>query len=281
MGAVSFASDQRLQERIFQMQKQSPATGVGQVLEEANQLCGEGRYIEASALVEKAEAMLAATTATAGHLGPVPPHREEESRPEAASLEEQFAQILTNVTSGIAKVLVSAIQDLQRHMTGETKRLSAAFDQRLDKFQVTVESLQPLSARIDSLAEAGVAVQQNYERLAATTASLQEADARRSEEIGTLRLQVQEASAVATTQIEEIYRRIEGQERDINSANARTSELVSRMTAAADRLAQHTSAIRALHHLTQQRTATLDQVGAALSQLRAVQTDVDAALATL
>jgi chromosome segregation ATPase len=209
------------------------------------------------------------------------PHREGETKPEAAPSEEPLAvRILTTVANGLANVLVSAIQDLERHMTGETKRLASALDQRLDKLQATVETLQPLHERLDNLAEAGIAVQEKYEQLAAATVSLQDADARHNEEIGVLRLQLQELSS-ATTHIDELCRQIEGHERQITAVNSTISELTSRISAAAERLERHTGAIRALHQGSQQRTFALDQVAEVLSRMKTVQNDVDAAVASI
>jgi chromosome segregation ATPase len=180
----------------------------------------------------------------------------------------------------LANVLVGAVQDLERHMTGETKRLASALDQRLDKLQATIESLQPLHERLDNLTEAGIAVQEKYDQLAAATVSLQDADVRRNEEIGVLRLQVQELSS-ATTHIDEVCRRIEGHESQISTVNSTISELTSRMAGAAERLERHAGAIRALHQGGQQRTFAVDQVVEVLSRIKTVQNDVDGALASI
>jgi chromosome segregation ATPase len=281
MAAVSFSSGHSLEERIYQMQKLDLDTRTREVLEEASQLCSGGRQIEASALVEKAEAMLSAVSVNVSHTATASADREEGSKTDAASSEEPLAaRIVANVANGLTKVLVDAIQDLERHMTGETRRLASAIDQRLDKLQATVESMQPVKERLDKLAEAGTAVQEKYEQLAATTAALQGADALHSEEIGALRLQVQELSA-AMTRIDEVCRRIEGQEHEISAVNSTISELTSKMAAAAGRLERHAGAIRALYQGSQKRASALEQVVDALSRIKTVQNDADGALASI
>jgi len=275
------ASDHSLEERIYQMQKLDLGPGVREILEEASQLCAEGRHIEASALAEKAESMISAAPPSEPHLPVASSQREGESKPEAAPSEEPLAvRVLTNVANGLANVLVGAVQDLERHMTGETRRLASALDERLDRLQATMESLQPLHERLDNLAKAGISVQEKYEELAAATASLQDADARHREEIGELRLQLQELSS-ATTHIDEVCLRIEGQERQISTVNSIIAELSSRMAAAAERLERHTGAIRALHQGGQQRTFAVDQVVEVLSRMKTVQNDVDGAIASI
>src|SRR5215469_3559910 len=88
MSAVSMASDHSLEERIYQMQKLGLDSGVREILEEASQLCAEGRHIEASALAEKAEAMISAAAPSEPHFPMASSQREEEKKPEAAPSEE-------------------------------------------------------------------------------------------------------------------------------------------------------------------------------------------------
>ena len=51
--------DRNLEEAIFQMQKLNTENGVKQLVEEAAQLFANGRHMEAGALLEKAEAIMA------------------------------------------------------------------------------------------------------------------------------------------------------------------------------------------------------------------------------
>ena len=56
-------TDRNLEEAIYQLQKLNTENGIEQLLEEAAQLYSSGRHIEAGALMEKAEAMMAAAAA--------------------------------------------------------------------------------------------------------------------------------------------------------------------------------------------------------------------------
>jgi hypothetical protein len=51
-------TDRNLEDAIFQLQKLNTENGVKKLAEEAAQLLANGRQIEASALMEKAEAMI-------------------------------------------------------------------------------------------------------------------------------------------------------------------------------------------------------------------------------
>jgi hypothetical protein len=203
------------------------------------------------------------------HAAEPPAAEDEEDASDALGFEETVAaKIAGDIAKGLANVLVGALQHLERHVTGEGRRLTSALSQRLDRLQASVESLQPLSGRIEDLVQAGAAVQEKYEQLAATTASLQKADAQRAADIGALRAQVQELSSSSVARVDQICRRMEGQARDIASANSTFSELTSKFAAAAQRLERHADAIRSLHNEHTQRSAALDQIADALARLR-------------
>lgn len=267
MSAVSIIQpDHTLEERIYVLQKRGLSAGARQILEEAVQLLADGRHIEAAALVDKAEAMSPpALPGPPAHSGS--PAGSVEGA--AANVPQALAaKLVTDISSGLAKVLVNAIQDLERHLTGETRKLTSALNERLDKIQATVECLQPISQRLEGLVQAGQAAEAKYEELAAAAAILQEAGSRHEAEIGVLRSQIQDLSASTTDRVNGICRRLEEQERQISSANSITSELAARIAATAERLEHHAGAIRGLHREHQHRAAALDQVAETLDRMR-------------
>jgi hypothetical protein len=266
MAAASIIqAEHTLEERIYDLQRHDFGAGVRQILEEAAQLLGEGRHIEASTLVEKAEAV--SSSVSAGQSGEVgAPGASGDTN--AAKMKNLAAKLVADIGTGLAKVLVGAIEDLEQHITGETKAWTLAFSERLDKIQATIECLQPIAERLDILVQAGAAVEAKYEQLAAITASLQAADSRHDAEIGALRNQFESLSAFSRDRIHEICQRIEEQERLISTANSTTCELTARVAAAAERLERQASAIRSLHQAHQQRAAALDQVAEVLGRMR-------------
>jgi len=266
MAASIIQPDHTLEDRIYILQKSKLTPDARGILEEAARLLGDGRQTEALALVDKAEAVSSsASNYETGHIGASTPSGE----PGAPNVGKPLAaQLATDIADGLSKVLVGAIENLERHIAGETRGLTSALSERLDKIQSTVECLQPLTQQLDSLVQAGTAVEAKYEQLVAITASLQEAHFRRDAEIGDLRQQVQDLSASASDRINEICHRLEEQERQISTANSTTSELAVRIAAAAERLERHAGAVRALHQDRQQRSAALDQVAELLGRLR-------------
>ena len=272
MATFAIVSDHM--ERTDDLDEQNLDSGQTQVLEEAAHPWGEHRHEEASAPVEKAEETSSVDSPAEPDLTGAPSPQDEKAAPEASVPEEPLAtRLVTNIATGLATVLVGAIQDLERHMTGETNRLTSEFGQRLDKLQATIDALQPLSERIENLAQAGAKVQEKCVQLEATTASLQQADVHHIEQHDALRSQVQELSASTGNRMDEVCGRIEGHEREIATAHSALSDLTSRIATAAERLERHAGAVRALHQERTQRAAALDQVAEALTRMRPAQED--------
>jgi hypothetical protein len=270
MAAPAAAPDHKLEDRISHLHKLSRQPGLVQILEEATQLWGVGRHMEAVALVEKAEAMTAAvshqdTGSKAAAFAP-----KHEKAPATSSVEQPFAaRLAADVGAGLTNVLVRAIQDLEAHITGESNRLSSTFGERLDKLQSSVESLQPLHARLDLLVQAGIAAQEKYEQLEATAKSLREDHTRVDTEVGALKLQLHELSTSTSRWFEELCRRVEGQDRAIVTVHSSIAEFTPKVAAAAERLERHANAIRSIHRAHHERAEVMGQVGELLERLKA------------
>jgi chromosome segregation ATPase len=259
MAAPAGVSDQKLEDRIYRLHKLSVDPGIRPILEEATQLCSVGKHMEAAALVEKVEAMSSLAS-----------HQEARAADPATVERTLAARLAADIANGLTNVLVRAIQDLERHITVENGRLNAAFGQRLDKLQSSVEGLQLLHDRLDHLVQAEAAVQERFEQLAATTASLRDAHARLDTDMAALKLQMDQLSTSTSSRVHEACRRIEGQEREISAINSGISELATRVAAAAERLERHANAIRTIHDSRQERAAVLGQVGELLDRLKSV-----------
>lgn len=266
MSAASIIQpDHTLEERLYVLQRRDLTAAVRQILEEAAHLLGEGRHIEAAALIDKAEAISSSVSAGESGRAGAPAHGGD---PNAAKTKNLAAKLVADISAGLAKVMVGAIEDLEQHITGETRNLTSVFSERLDKIQATIECLQPIIERLDMLVQAGAAVEAKCDQLVATTASLQEADSRHDAEISALRNQFETLSAFSTDRINDICQRIEAQERLIAAANSTTFELTARIATAADRLERQAGAIRALHQAHHERATALDQVAEVLGRMR-------------
>lgn len=262
MAAPARLSEQKLEDRIFRLLKLSSLPQMRRVLEEAAQLSSAGQDTEAGALVEKAEAMYSLPSHQAK--GPeevqVIPAKERVAGTVAAAEQSFAARIAADLANGLTSVLLRAIEDLDRHMSSESDRLSSAFGQRLDKIQSSVESLQPLHAQLDHLVQNGAAVQEKFDELAATTASLREAQARLDNDVTGLRLEMALSSASTANRVEDVCARMLAQDHEISTIQENTSGLASKLASAAERLERQANAIRTIHESHRERTLVLGQV---------------------
>ncbi|HZS52064.1 MAG TPA: hypothetical protein VFA54_14450 [Bryobacterales bacterium] len=270
--AAVTATDRNLEDQIFQLQKMDLDSRVKEIVEEAAQLSMQGRHLEAAALVEKAEAMRAAIAAETPSAG-LPP---AETQPPAEG-EQVVARLVGDVANGLAKVLVSALQDLEQHIAGETRKLATSFNQQLDRLQTTVESLLPLGERIEQLAGAiaeqkavGLAAHEKCSQLAAETALLREADGRYENALGSLRAEMQERTASVSERLEALTGRLGLQQEEISAVKSSVSDLSPRVATLVERLDRQAEAIRCLYETESHRGAAMDELVNAMGRLRAL-----------
>src|ERR1700682_207908 len=116
-------TDRNLEEAIFQLQKLNTENGVKPLVEEAAQLFASRRHIEAGALMEKAEAMIAAKSGK-----PVPGSSAPNlaaGHPERAKFDDQaMAHMAGRLADGLSKILTGAFEELERHVVGESRKIS-------------------------------------------------------------------------------------------------------------------------------------------------------------
>ena len=272
--------ERNLEEEIFQLQKLHLDPSVSQVVEEAAQLFAEGRHLEAGALIEKAEAMRAPVAESGAGGSPSSPRNQEPAGQETQE-EQAVARLVSDVATGLTKVLVSAIQNLQQHIAGETQRLTSSFSQQLEKLQASVESLLPLKERIEQLTQTvheqrsvGLAVQEKYEQLTATAAALEEANARHESELGVLRNETKKSSASTSQRLNALSARLGLQQEELSGLKSTVSEVSPRVAALVERLDRQAEAIRSFNEYHAQREAALDQLANALANLKESSTPV-------
>jgi predicted RNase H-like nuclease (RuvC/YqgF family) len=188
-------TDRNLEEAIFELQRLNTEDGVKRLAEEAARLFAEGRQIEASAVMEKAEAIMAVRAGK-----PVPVHGSSSyvarSKPEERTKvdEQAMATMATKLADGLSKILTGAFEELERHIVGESRKISTSFDQQLDRLQATVSSLEQLQAKFvhlsDSVSElrsSAATSSQKLDQFSASMAAQEETSARQDKDISALR----------------------------------------------------------------------------------------------
>ena len=105
-------TDRNLEEAIFQLQKLNTENGVKHLVEEAAQLFANGRQIEAGALMEKAEAMMASEKGSPAHQKPSTPA----GHPDRSKVEERLKvdeQAMANMAGKLADGLLPFLHPLE------------------------------------------------------------------------------------------------------------------------------------------------------------------------
>jgi len=297
-------TDRNLEEAIYQLQKLNTENGIKQLVEEAAQLYSGGRHIEAGALMEKAEAMIAATAA--GHPVPAaahatvshsnashsnasyavaPPAANSSKEPERGKIDEQFtAQIAGKLADGLAKILIGAFHELETHLVGESRKLSHSFQEQLERLQATVESLVQLQTKFEHLTEAiseqrsaSVAITQKYDELVQTVTSLEQATSRHQSELGALRGETKDMSAMVGQQVDTLAARLGLHQEELTGLKTTVSDISRKVAGFVERLDRQAEVIRSLNDVQARRAAALDDVLGVLTRLKTPEQELVAA----
>src|SRR4051794_39580628 len=102
----------------------------------------------------------------------------------AASQELALGPLVDHVAYGFARVLVTAMKELEIHIGNENRKLGENVGERLDSLQASVNDLAGV---VSDQRSASRAIIEKCEALEAATVSLKEADDRRGGEISALR----------------------------------------------------------------------------------------------
>jgi len=114
------------------------------------------------------------------------------------------------------------------------------------------------------------------EKLASTTASLQESDARQAAELGALRLETREFSTAVTERIDVLCKEIGVHQEDMAAVKSTLCGFTSRVDSVVDRLDRQADALRSMYSTYSQRETELEQLVDGLARLRAHPTPMTA-----
>jgi uncharacterized phage infection (PIP) family protein YhgE len=276
-------TDRNLEEAIFELQRLNTENGVKRLAEEAAQLFAEGRQIEASAVMEKAEAMLAVRTAkppaqgVSSHLT----HPKTEERPKAD--EQTMAHMAARLADGLSKILTGAFEELERNIIGESRKISTSFGQQLDRLQATVNSLEQLQAKFEHLSDAvselrssATAVGQTQDKFAAGMAALEETSTQHDKDIGdlrgettALRAEAKDYATVVAHQMDALSARLGLSQEDLTGLKSTVAEISRKVAGFGERIDRQGEVIRAITDSQAKRAVAFDELLAVLTRLKA------------
>ncbi len=299
--------DRNLEEAIFQLQRLNTENGVKQLVEEAAQLFSRGRHMEAGALLEKAEAIIATSGAPpAGNRHPSTPagHSEQIKVEERGKVEERprvdeqaMANMAGTLADGLSKILTGAFQELERHIIGESHKISTSLEQQLNRLQTTTDSLVQLKVNFEQLAAAvseqklaNAALVQKQDQASGKVTAIEESVARHETELGALRgetttlraeaaslrteagllrTEAKDFSTVTAQQIDGVTARLGLHQEELTGLKSNVSEISRKVNGIIERLDSQAEVIRALNETQARRSAALDELLGVLTRLKA------------
>lgn len=277
-------TDRNLEEAIFDLQKRNTEDGVKRLAEEAARLLAEGRQIEAGAVMEKAEAIMAVRAGK-----PISAHSSSShvTRPkpeERTKVDEQaMANMAAKLADGLSKILTGAFEELERHIVGESRKISTSFDQQLDRLQATVGSLEQLQAKFEHLSDAVSEVRsaaagstQRLDQFSTSMAALEETSARHDKDIGALRgettavrTEAKDYATVVAHQMDALSARLGLHQEDLTGLKSTVAEISRKVAGYGERIDRQGEVLRALTDSQAKRAIAIDELLGVLTRLKA------------
>ena len=152
---------------------------------------------------------------------------------EEAPADDLRARVAGNLAMGLARILVSAIRDLEQHSTSERTQLLAIVQEQQRKLDLVRADLESLRA----------------------------SDQEQKAAIEGWKLEISD-------RMDSLFGRIELQQEELATLPPKFSEISPQVAAVVDRLDRQAEAIRAICETGMQREVLLDELSAALAQLK-------------
>lgn len=275
-------TDRNLEEAIFELQRLNTENGVKRLAEEAAQLFAEGRQIEAGAVMEKAEAMLAIRSgkppgpSVSSHVT----HPKSEERPKVD--EQVMANMAAKLADGLSRILTGAFEELERHIIGESRKIGTSFDQQLDRLQASVNSLEQLQAKFGHLSDAvselrasAAATSQKQDQFSTSMAAVEETSARHDKELGALRgettalrTEAKDYATVVAHQMDALSARLGLSQEDLTGLKSTVAEISRKVAGYGERIDRQGEVIRAITDSQAKRAVAFDELLAVLTRLK-------------
>ena len=187
-----------------------------------------------------------------------------------------LAPLVDKIAYGFARGLVVALKELENHIASETRKVGDTVGRRLDALHA---SFQDLTGAVSEQRALNLAVQDQCQQLAATTASLKDADARQAEELSALRGETKVLSTEVSARIQSLGKEIGARQ---EQAGQRLDTLAAATTALQESDARQAGELTALRTETREFSATIsERIDALGRELGVQQEDIESVKTTL
>jgi len=199
---------------------------------------------------------------------------------------------------------MGAFQELERHIVGESRKISTSIEEQLGRLQATVESFTQLQAKFEHLTETvseqrstGTSIVQKYEQISTSVTALEEVSARHEKEIGAIRTEstavlgeatalraetgalrgetkalrneAKDFSTVITHQMDGFAARIGLHQEELGGLKTTVSDISRKVSGFIERIDRQGEVLRALNETQARRAVALDEVLGVLTRLKA------------
>ena len=206
----------------------------------------------------RVEAEPAAGPGPAGALPPLPPlpvmpglgsNGSAEQTHGMESEDDLRARVAGNLAMGLARVLVSAIRDLESHSLHDKAQLAATVHDHQKKLDLALTGLGEIRQRVEVEVQAGLE-------------SLREANQEHRASLEGLKMETSD-------RIDALVGRLQLQQEELSSLPPRFAEMISpRVAAVVERLDKQAEAIRSICETGIQREVLLDELSEVLTRLK-------------
>lgn len=270
-------TEQNLAEAIIAMQRRELMPATRQVVDEAARLLGEGREMEARALVEKAEALAAqanGTNGTSSTNGTVMISKGTGRVKVSQGWAPQgiVAPLAAKLAAGFTEVLTNVLDDVHRYTGDQVQAVANALDEHIQNMETALRHAAGVGERLEQLAtehEANLrVVQQGQEELWGAVRALQHADQEQVASITRVCAATEEITHELARHVDAVAARFDHVDQRLSLLDRLMQEVPSQFSGVMSRLDRHTEALRVLEQRQTQRVSTLNQVLESLARLK-------------
>lgn len=277
-------TDQTLPEAVIALQRLDLAPETRKVVEEAARLLGDGREMEARALVEKAEALVSrrpngnGTASNGNSQGTGKTNGIAAQGPQA-----MIAPIAAKLAAGFAGVLSNVLEDVHHYTGDQIQAVARAIEERIGTMQSALRNVSTVGERLEQVAAEQQtqiqAVQRTQEEIWGAVRALQRSEQDQNACMSRMAATSEALSSRVAAQTDAVASRFAAVEERIGVLDRVTQEMQPQISNVIARLDRQTEALRAIEQRQAQRVSTLNQVLDSLVRLKEPEPELQQALA--
>ncbi len=190
----------------------------------------------------------------------------------ADPVEDAQARVAGNLAMGLARVLVSAIRELENHSIDDRLAASTSFKEHQNKLDATMHSVLETKSRIEEMARTEQEHKETSEKaqqeLWGEVATLRQVDAQHQAAIEKAEQEAREQAVSFSDRMEALFGRLDLQQEEVNGLKPEVAEISPRVTSVIERLDRQAGAIRAMCESETQRESAVEELIQALRRLK-------------